>query len=100
MEAVKDVREKGAIEVLKGYQGFVYLMVEEDVVNFLSVPKVLREAQCFAKLMVVVRGVCLKDARKEQKEAHCYAKLMVVGKDVHLEGVSAQRAFTGVLCFV
>jgi hypothetical protein len=25
---------------------------------------------------------------------------MVVGKDVHLEEVSAQRAFMGVLCFV
>ena len=97
MEVVRDVREKGVIEVQRAYRGYVYLMVEEDVVNSLSVAKVHKEVPCSAKLMVVVRGVYMKDVPKVQKEVHSYAKLMVVGKDVHSEGVFAQKVFTGVL---
>lgn len=100
MVAVKDARKKGALKVLRVFQGCAFLMEAAGVVSTLIVERVRKEAPSFVKDMGVEGDASLMDAPKVQRVVPLSAKLTVVARDAHLEVVCAQRVSTEVLHFV
>ena len=100
MEGVRDVREKGVIEAQRAFRGYVYLMVEEDVVNSQSVVKVHKEVLGFVKHMAEEEDANMKDALKVPREVHHSVKHMEVEKGVHTVEECALKVSMEVPCFV
>jgi len=99
MVAVRGVKWKTAVRVLRAFLASASPMVGAGGASILPAQKVPKGAQRFVKRTVGEKGARFLGVLKAQKEAHPFVKAMVGGKGVHLKG-GARRAFMGGPYFV